>query len=105
MNPLLAPGVSLMRRLTYPQRLGALALCLAALLCVVGYAVRELTHNLIDFAARERLGVRLLMPAGELHQLAHALAEARRMDDGTVAQASLDRARELLEEMQAAART
>lgn len=103
MHLLLSPGVSLMRRLSFPQRLGAFALGLLALLGVVGYSVRELSHNLLDFAVHERIGVRLLEPAGELLFVAHGLSEARITGDAEAAAAALERARKLFREIGQAA--
>jgi methyl-accepting chemotaxis protein len=83
MRPLVfTPALRLLARLRFAHKFALIGLVLVVAVAVVGQAYLKVQHTQIAFSAKERVGIRVIAPAGELlGNLAAARAAAVRGDD------------------------
>jgi methyl-accepting chemotaxis protein len=76
------PALRLLSRLRFAHKFALIGLVLVVAVAVVGQAYLKVQHAQIAFSAKERVGIRVITPAGELlGSLASARAAAVRGDD------------------------
>src|SRR5689334_2635718 len=77
-----APAANVLSRLRFAHKFALIGLVLVVAVGVVGRAYLQVQHNQIAFSAKERVGIRVIGPAGDLlGDLAAARAAAVRGDD------------------------
>jgi methyl-accepting chemotaxis protein len=82
MRQLVSPALGLLSRLRFAHKFALVGLVLVAAVAVVGQAYLKVQHTQIAFSAKERVGIRVIAPTGELlGNLAAARAAAVRGDD------------------------
>jgi methyl-accepting chemotaxis protein len=80
------PALRLLSRLRFAHKFALIGLVLVVAVAVVGRAYLNVQHTQIAFSAKERVGIRVIEPTGELlGSLAAARAAAVRGDDEAVA--------------------
>src|SRR4051794_34723879 len=84
MRHVFAPAANLLSRLRFAQKFALIGLVLVVAIGIVGRAYLQVQHTQIAFSAKERVGIRVIDPAGELlGSLAVARADAVRAAAGS----------------------
>src|SRR4051794_27601651 len=85
MRHVFAPAANLLSRLRFAHKFALIGLVLVVAVGVVGRAYLQVQHTQIAFSAKERVGIRVIDPAGDLlGSLAAFRAAAVRGDDPDV---------------------
>ena len=84
MRHVFAPAANLLSRLRFANKFALIGLVLVAAIAIVGRAYLQVQHTQIAFSAKERVGIRVIDPVGELlGSLAVARADAVRAAAGS----------------------